>query len=78
MKKNNKTIEEFADAAIEVLRENHHSELEPFEAYAARLKCEMVQSLETYSTRLMHGYEVLLEELGKDKPSAGPSRMIRP
>ncbi len=71
-------MEEFADATIEVLRENHHSSLEPFEAYAARLKGEMVKSLETYSTRLMHGYKVLLDELNKQKGPSNPSGMIRP
>lgn len=80
-KQQNKVIEEFADAAVEMLRGSHHSELEPFEAYAARLKGEMVKHLADYRRRLSRGYQVLLDELSKEKAppsSAGPSGMIRP
>ncbi len=77
-----KAIDEFADAAVEILRGSYRSELEPFEAYAARLKGEMVKHLHEYRHRLTHGYEVLLEELSKEKApprtSHGRSGTIRP
>ena len=73
------SIEEFADAAVEILRGAHHSDLEPFDAYAARMKGEMVKQLQAYRTRLTHGYQLLLEELGKEKaPSPRALGMIRP
>lgn len=63
-------VAEFADFAVEMLREGHHSELEPFEAYAARLRGEMIKQLEGYRERLAHGYEVLLKELAREKSTA--------
>lgn len=75
-------IEQFADCAVEMLRESHHSDLEPFESYAARIKGQMVQQLEEYRGRLMHGYEVLLEEIARESDSRGiggsPSKGIKP
>ncbi|MDP1834862.1 MAG: hypothetical protein Q8K75_02940 [Chlamydiales bacterium] len=64
-----KSIEEFADVTVELLRGDYHSSLEPFEAYSARIKLELVNQMETYQERLLKGYEVLLRELAQPKKS---------
>jgi hypothetical protein len=58
-------IEDFAHAAVELLRDDYHSQLEPFDVYAKRIEGDMIRQLEEYKNRLTHGYEVILRELAK-------------
>ena len=64
-------IDQFAGFAVEMLRDSHHSDLESFEVYAARIKGQMVRQLEDYRSRLTHGYRVLLDELARESEGPG-------
>lgn len=56
-------IEELADAVVEELKEGYRSDLEPFEAYAQRMRQELHTNMEDFHDRFLKGYEVLIHEL---------------
>ena len=57
----------FAEIATETLRKDYHSPLESFDMFAGRTEAQIVDHLKTNGDRLVHGYEVLLKELSKEK-----------
>lgn len=60
-----KSIDEIADALLEGEEENYDSELEPFEAYANRMRTEIHENMEEFRDRFLKGYELLLKELAQ-------------
>lgn len=61
-----KCIEELADMIIEDAKGHHHSELEPFESYAARVRAKIHSNMEEFRGRFAKGYKLLVEELEKN------------
>lgn len=57
------SIEDFADLVVESLKESYHSDLEPFESYAQKVKLQIAKDVDVFRQRFVRGYEVLLEEL---------------
>ncbi len=64
-----KAAEDFAEVVVNSFRENYHSEMEPFEAYAARIKAKIYDDITEFRSRFAKGYHVLLDELGKKNKS---------
>jgi hypothetical protein len=58
-------LEKFAEMAVETLRKDYYNPAEPFDVYAGRLKAQLVDQLSGYGDRLVHGYQVLLDEISK-------------
>lgn len=61
------SIENLADAVVENLKGEHLSEYEPFEAYANKVRMHIYDNIHEFRHRFVRGYEVLLEEVGKEK-----------
>ena len=69
-----KAIDELVDLVSEHMRDHPRSQLEPFEAYAARIKAKIHADMKTFRTRFTKGYHALLKELEKEYPKhEGPS-----
>ena len=62
-------IDDLADLVIENLEGSYHSDLEPFEAYASRVRARIYADVNQFRQRFHHGYHVLLDEVGKKKHS---------
>ncbi len=60
-------IDEITELVVESLRQDYHNDLEPFEAYAARIRGRLATNLRDLRTRFNRGYHVLLEELDREK-----------
>ena len=58
-----KAIDGLTEAMVNDLEKDYHSELEPFEAYATRIRVQIHSNLEEFRDRFLKGYEVLLNEL---------------
>ena len=61
-----KSVDELAEAIVEEEREAFHSDLEPFEAYAQRVKAQLHTDMNEFRERFTSGYEVLLNEIVKE------------
>ena len=57
------SVDELAHAIVEEEREAFQSELEPFEAYAQRVKSQLHTDMNEFRERFTNGYEVLLNEI---------------
>jgi len=60
-------IEDFAETLIESLKQHYQSPLEPFEAYAERIKLQFQDNQAEFRKRFSHGYEVLMKEINQAK-----------
>ncbi|MFQ5730113.1 MAG: hypothetical protein ACE5GN_07110 [Waddliaceae bacterium] len=58
-------VDELTDAIVEDLEESYDSELEPFEAYAQRVRAQIHSNMDEFRKRFLQGYEVLLKELSE-------------
>lgn len=64
-----KTVNELADAVVEGLKDQHYSDLEPFDLYAQRVRSKIHDNAVTFRKRFARGYHILLEELAKMPPA---------
>lgn len=71
-------VDEFAEAIVEDLKEGYHSDLEPFEAYAQRVRAEIHSNMDDFRNRFLQGYEVLLNELSMQYTKASESEEEQP
>lgn len=62
-----KAADNLVDVVIDNIKEGYKSDLEPFEAYAERVRAEMYSNIDDFRTRFLNGYHVILEELAKEK-----------
>lgn len=60
-----KSVEDLTTAIVEDLEADYQSELEPFEAYANRIRHQVHENLEKFKDRFMHGYDVLIAEINE-------------
>lgn len=60
-------IDDLAGLVAESLRSDFHSDLEPFEVYASRVKGRIIADINLFRKRFHHGYQVLMEELTREK-----------
>lgn len=60
-----KSVKGLTTAIEEKLGEEHMANLEPFEAYAHRVRSQVLLGLGEFRERFQEGYKVLLEELKK-------------
>lgn len=58
-------IDDLADLVVENLQSSYRSDLEPFEAYAARVRSRVYDDVTLFRQRFHHGYQVLMEEIKK-------------
>jgi hypothetical protein len=59
---------ELADLIMETIQvSNDQEEIEPFETYSAHLRARLLNDSPDFSSRFVRGYELLLEELKKEK-----------
>lgn len=58
-------IDDLADLVVENLQSSYRSDLEPFEAYAARVRARVYDDVSLFRQRFHHGYQVLMEEIKK-------------
>lgn len=57
------------DKLLETQREEYKGTLEPFEAYAARMKAQLHSSCDQYLEHLQHGYDSIINKIAsKLKP----------
>lgn len=61
-------IDDLADLVVESFQDSYRSELEPFEAYAARVRARVYADVTLFRQRFHHGYHVLMDELSKTHP----------
>jgi hypothetical protein len=61
-----KSVDELTEAIVEDLRDRYHSDLEPFEIYANRVRQQVCDNLQDFRDRFLQGYSVLLDELEKE------------
>lgn len=57
------SVEEFSEVVLESLKTQYHSELEPFENYAQKVKMQVAKDVDDFRRRFVRGYHVLLEEV---------------
>ena len=62
------SIENLADVVIENLKSGPSPDYEPFEAYAQKVRVHIYENIHEFKHRFVRGYEVLLEEIQKEKP----------
>jgi hypothetical protein len=67
--------DEIFDKLLEGEKDKHNTDLESFEAYAARTKAQMHQANEDYIKHLMHGYQVIIDKMHKKQPSTVPTML---
>ena len=60
-----KSVKDLTEAIVEDLEAGYQSELEPFEAYANRIRHQVHENLEQFRDRFLQGYDVLIEEIRK-------------
>ena len=72
------SIENLADAVVENLKGEHHSEYEPFEAYANKVRMHIYDNIHEFRHRFVRGYEVLLEEVGRESEKESDNNHIKP
>lgn len=65
-----KCIQELAEIVSEGLKDQHTTSLEPFDIYADRVRSKIHANMDTFKSRFVKGYEVLLEELNKEIPNS--------
>lgn len=58
-------VKEFAETLIESLKDNYNSKLEPFEAYAQKIRSHIFANAKSFKKRFSKGYEILLKEVEK-------------
>lgn len=58
-------LDEMLEWMVQCMKQQHHSKLEPFEQYAARIKQQMHGDLKKFKTRFKRGYNILIEEIKK-------------
>ena len=72
----------FTEAVVENLEEEHKMTIEPFEAYAQKIRSKVHSNLNEFRTRFNRGYHVLIDEIAKEqkKPSDEDpgKRIIKP
>lgn len=57
--------DEIYTSIIQTQKEGYNNPLEPFDAYAARMKCKLHDMSDTYTKKILHGYEAILNKLTK-------------
>ncbi|MCB1213706.1 MAG: hypothetical protein KDK40_05330 [Chlamydiia bacterium] len=60
------TLESLADLVVLEAKESYHSELEPFDSYARRLRARMISEFKTFRQRFANGYKVLYEGIRRE------------
>lgn len=58
-------VEDLADIVIETLQDSYNCELEPFEAYASRVRARIYADVNLFRQRFHHGYRLLMDEMTK-------------
>ncbi len=66
------SIENLADLVIENLKSGPHPEYEPFEVYSQKVRMHIYENIHEFRQRFVHGYEVLLEEIIKEREQKKP------
>lgn len=57
------SVDQLTNAIVEDLQENYHNDMEPFEAYAQRVRAQIHENMDDFRSRFLQGYEVILNEL---------------
>ena len=58
-----RSVDALTEVLVEELKEEYHTDLEPFDAYAQRVRAQVHANMEDFRDRVLEGYEVLLQEL---------------
>lgn len=66
-------IKAFADAFIASIRDEYRNPLETFDVYSKRLHAQIVTDTNKYRERFAKGYQVIVNELKKQKEGKGKS-----
>lgn len=72
-----KSVDQLTDAILEDLKAGYKSELEPFEAYSARVRAQIHENMDDFRDRFLQGYEILIQEIAKqyEKSSVKDTRV---
>lgn len=57
------SVDGLTDVILEDLKQDYHNDLEPFDAYAQRIRAQVHENMEDFRNRFLEGYEVLLQEI---------------
>ncbi len=60
-------VEGLTTAIVETLKDDYQNDYEPFEAYAQRVRRQVIVGLGQFNERFLQGYQALLSELGDQK-----------
>lgn len=73
-----KSVDQLTDAILEDLKASYKSDLEPFEAYAARVRAQIHENMDDFRDRFLQGYEILIQEISKQYERSTPKDMQAP
>lgn len=62
-----KSVDDLANAITDDLEKSYQSDLEPLEAYVNKVRSQLHEDMDTFRNRFLNGYQILLEELEKEK-----------
>jgi tetratricopeptide (TPR) repeat protein len=68
-------INDYLDAAVELEKDDYNSDIEPFQAYASRLRSQLAAGLLQFQQNYAHGYRVLVDEVHKIYPEKDISHL---
>lgn len=57
------SVDDLTDVILEDMKNDYHNDLEPFDAYAQRIRAQVHENMEDFRNRFLEGYEVLLQEI---------------
>ncbi len=61
------SIEKFANTVLELEKQDYHSNLEPFELHAKKRRQQLHDYFYNFKKTFTHGYQVLFQEIEKEK-----------
>lgn len=64
------SVDALTEVLIEELKGDYRTDLEPFDAYAQRVRAQVHANMQDFRDRFLEGYEVLLQELVSQQTKA--------
>jgi DNA-binding ferritin-like protein len=68
------SVDGLAEAVVEQLKERSINMLEPFDAYAEKMRSKIHTNNKEFRKRFVQGYQVLLKELAKESEHSGSQK----
>ncbi len=73
-----RSMEEFAEVITDSLKDEHQTDLEPFETYAQKVRSHIYENVNEFRSRFGHGYLLILEEIENEQQTPKDKNVIKP